>query len=73
MDYFIGQVGIDPDKFWKHTWKENHLLGEAYYINHNKEWERIRYLATMGRIFMLKWNVPNQNPQKNNMIRLWKR
>ena len=47
MDYFIGQVGIDPDKFWRNTWKENHLLGEAYYINHNKEWERIRYLAAM--------------------------
>jgi len=47
MDYFIGQVGIDPDSFWKNTWKENHLLGEAYIINHNKEWERIRYLASM--------------------------
>ena len=47
MDYFIGQVGINPDNFWKNTWKENHLLGEAYYINHNKEWERVRYLAAM--------------------------
>jgi hypothetical protein len=59
MDYFIGQVGIDPDKFWKHTWKENHLLGEAHYISHNKEWERIRYLAAM---------VYNVNAQKRSQM-----
>lgn len=44
-DYYIGQVGIDPDKFWFYTFKEVTLLGESWNINHNLEWERLRYLA----------------------------
>lgn len=40
-------MGIDPDKFWSYTWKENQLLGEAHSIKQNLEWERTRYLATM--------------------------
>lgn len=47
MDYYIGQVGIDPNNFWFNTWKENTLLGESYNVKQNLEWERIRYLATM--------------------------
>lgn len=38
-------MGIDPDKFWYYTWKEVLLLGESWHINHNLEWERLRYLA----------------------------
>jgi len=38
-------VGIDPDKFWYYTWKEVSLLGESWNINHNLEWERLRFLA----------------------------
>lgn len=40
-------MGISPFEFWNNTWKENQLLGEAYNIKQNLEWERIRYLATM--------------------------
>lgn len=47
MDFYIGQVGISPSEFWANTWKENQLLGESHTINHNLEWERVRYLATM--------------------------
>lgn len=38
-------MGIDPDKFWYYTWKEVTLLGESWNINHNLEWERLRYLS----------------------------
>lgn len=38
-------MGIDPDKFWFYTWKEVSLLGESWNINHNLEWERLRFLA----------------------------
>lgn len=34
-------------------------MGESYYINHNKEWERIRYLAAM---------VYNVNAQKRSQM-----
>ena len=60
LDYYIGQVGIDPNKFWTYTWKENQLLGEAYMIRLNLEWEQTRYLASM---------LVNVNAQKRaNMI-----
>ena len=39
-------MGLDPDKFWRYTWKEVILLGESWHINHNLEWERLRYLVT---------------------------
>ena len=38
-------MGLDPDKFWFYTWKEVSLLGESWNINHNLEWERLRFLA----------------------------
>jgi hypothetical protein len=47
LDFYIGQVGITPQNFWQHTWKENHLIGESYLIKQNLEWERVRYLSTM--------------------------
>lgn len=47
LDYYIGQVGITPETFWFNSWKENQMLGEAYNIRQNLEWERLRYLATM--------------------------
>lgn len=47
IDFYIGQVGINPNDFWFNTWKENQLLGESYLIKQNLEWERIRYLSTM--------------------------
>lgn len=46
-DYYIGQVGIMPDVFWRCTWNEAQLLAEAYHIKQNLEWERCRYIATM--------------------------
>lgn len=47
LDYYIGQAGINPDNFWKNTWKENHLLGESHMIQSNMQWEQVRYLASM--------------------------
>lgn len=47
LDYYIGQVGINPNDFWHNTWSENQLLGESYNVKQNLEWERVRYLATM--------------------------
>lgn len=47
VDYYIGQVGIDPDKFWQNTWRENQLLGESHTIKINLQWEQTRYLATL--------------------------
>lgn len=47
IDFYIGQVGIDPDKFWSYTWKENHLLGESYLIQQNLDWERTRFISSM--------------------------
>lgn len=47
LDYYIGQVGIDPDKFWRNTWRENQLLGESHTIKLNLQWEQTRYLATL--------------------------
>ena len=47
IDFYIGQVGIEPDKFWNHTWKENHLLGESYLIHQNLDWERARFISSM--------------------------
>lgn len=46
-DYYIGQVGINPNEFWENTWKENTLLGESYNIKQNLAWEQTRYLATL--------------------------
>lgn len=46
MDFYIGQAGIEPDKFWGQTWKENALLGESYIIKTNLNWEMTRYLAS---------------------------
>lgn len=61
MDYYIGQVGIEPNSFWFNTWKENQLLGESYNVKQNLEWERVRYLATM---------IHNVNcSKKQNMIK----
>jgi len=47
LDYYIGQVGINPNEFWANTWKENQLLGESYMIRMNVSWEQTRYLASM--------------------------
>lgn len=47
MDYYIGQVGINPNDFWGNTWSENQRLGESYNVKQNLDWERFRYLATM--------------------------
>jgi|TARA_R100001480_G_scaffold83403_1_gene91617 hypothetical protein len=47
LDYYIGQVGVQPKDFWSYTWAENQLLGEAHTIKQNLEWERTRYVATM--------------------------
>ena len=47
MDYYIGQAGIPPDTFWKNTWKENQLMGEAYMVQTNIQWEQFRYLSAM--------------------------
>ncbi len=47
MDYYIGQAGIPPDTFWKNTWKENQLMGEAYMVRTNIQWEQFRYLSAM--------------------------
>ena len=47
LDYYIGQVGINPNEFWINTWKENQLLGESYMIRMNISWEQTRYLASM--------------------------
>ena len=38
---------MNPDSFWKNTWKENHLLGESHMIKMNLQWEQTRYLAAM--------------------------
>jgi hypothetical protein len=38
---------LKPNEFWNNTWKENQLLGEAYMIRLNIEWEQTRYLASM--------------------------
>ena len=38
-------MGIKPDDYWDNTHKQNHLLGEAYEIKQNKEWERVRQLG----------------------------
>ena len=46
-DFYIGQIGIDPNNFWSNTWKENILLSEAHSIQINLDWERTRFLATM--------------------------
>lgn len=60
LDYYIGQVGINPNEFWANTWKENQLLGESYMIKMNISWEQTRYLASM---------LVNVNAQKkSNMI-----
>ena len=47
IDFYIGQVGINPNEFWANTWKENHLLGESYLIQQNLHWERSRFISTM--------------------------
>ena len=55
-DYYIGVVGINPDSFWDNTWKQNYLLGEAYEIKQNKDWERIRYIAYSNLISSISIN-----------------
>lgn len=47
MDYYIGQVGILPNEFWRNTFKENQLLGESHTIKINLQWEQTRYLSAM--------------------------
>ena len=47
LDFYIGQCGILPDVFWRNTYSENVRLAEAFQIQQNFEWERIRYLSTM--------------------------
>lgn len=60
MDHYIGQVGIDPDKFWRYTWAENIRLSEAYRIKANREWEHTRYIAAM---------IHNVNCQKQSQMK----
>ena len=59
VDFYIGQVGIDPEKFWINTWKENALLGEAYTIQNNLWWEMTRFVSTM---------IVNQNATKKSQM-----
>ncbi len=59
LDYFIGQVGINPNDFWQNTWSENQLLGESHSIKLNLAWEQTRYLATM---------IHNVNCQKKSQM-----
>ena len=42
MNYAIGHIGIDPDKFWKYTIFENILLKQAYDNAEQMEWQRAR-------------------------------
>lgn len=44
-DYYNGQVGMSAVNFWNATWKDVLLTGEQWQINHNLEWERLRYLS----------------------------
>jgi hypothetical protein len=55
----VGQVGIDPDKFWNYTYKEVLLLGEHFKFTQNLEWERVRYLS--AQIF-------NARAEKNSQL-----
>ena len=59
QDYYIGQTGIKPNEFWLNTWKENHLIGEAWQLQQNLEWERIRYMSAM---------IYNVNCQKKSQM-----
>lgn len=54
LDFYIGQAGIPPDKFWSNTWRENALLGESWSINVNLNWEMTRYISAMV------WNAKAQ-------------
>ena len=47
MDYYIGQIGIAPEKFWTYTFKENYLLAESFHIKNNLNWEQTRYISCM--------------------------
>jgi len=47
LDFYIGQAGIAPDRFWTNTWKENALLGECWSVNVNLHWEMTRFISTM--------------------------
>lgn len=40
-------IGIHPNDFWRHTWRENALLAEHYHNNINLQWEQTRYLSAM--------------------------
>lgn len=59
LDFYIGQAGIPPERFWCNTWKENALLGESYSINANLHWEMTRYISAM---------VINSQAKKRNQI-----
>lgn len=47
LDFYIGQAGIPPERFWVNTWRENALLGESWSINVNLHWEMTRYISHM--------------------------
>lgn len=47
LDFYIGQAGIPPERFWRNTWRENALLGESWTINVNLQWEMTRYISHM--------------------------
>ena len=51
---------MNPNDFWKNTWKENTLLGESHVIKLNIAWEQTRYLATM---------IHNVNCQKRSQMK----
>lgn len=52
-------VGINPDNFWRQTWRENGLMAEAYHNNVNLNWEQTRFIATM---------IHNVNCQKKSQM-----
>ena len=46
-DFYLGQVGIMPDNFYRMTLKEVILKGESWRIQQNLDWERTRFLAAI--------------------------
>ncbi|BCV05909.1 MAG: hypothetical protein CM15mV120_270 [uncultured marine virus] len=43
----MSECGINPDTFWRSTWKENELMAEHHLLQKYFSWELVRFNATM--------------------------